>query len=109
MPIVREADGLAMSSRNSYLDDEHRAKAPLIYQTLTNASEKLKKKPADISAIESEGFKQLESAGFKPEYFSVRRSSDLMPAGPDDTKLSILTAVWLGPARLIDNVKVVLP
>ncbi len=108
MPVVREKDGLAMSSRNSYLDDEQREIAPLIYQTLTSAAELLSKNLADISAIESEGLKQLESVGFRPEYFSIRRSSDLMPAGSDDKEVSILTAVWLGSARLIDNIKVVL-
>ena len=108
MPVVREKDGLAMSSRNSYLNDEQREIAPLIYQTLTSAAELLSKNLADISAIESEGLKQLESVGFRPEYFSIRRSSDLMPAGSDDKEVSILTAVWLGSARLIDNIKVVL-
>jgi len=108
MPVVREEDGLAMSSRNSYLDEEQRKIAPLIYQTLTSAAELLSKNLADISAIESEGLNQLESAGFKPEYFSIRRSSDLIPAGPDDKEVSILTAVWLGSARLIDNIKVAL-
>lgn len=108
MPVIREADGLAMSSRNAYLNAEERKIAPNIYKSLVSATEKLRSNPADISAIEHEGILELESAGLKPEYFSVRRSLDLAEPGPDDRELSILVAVWLGPARLIDNVKVIL-
>ncbi|MBT7950613.1 MAG: pantoate--beta-alanine ligase [Gammaproteobacteria bacterium] len=106
MPIVREADGLAMSSRNAYLNLKERNKAPLIYATLQRAAQRLRESPHQIPAIEAEGMKALESSGFKPEYFSVRRSENLAEPNALDKKLSILTAAWLGSARLIDNVKV---
>lgn len=106
MPIVREADGLAMSSRNAYLDLKERNKAPLIYATLQQAAQRLHREPQQIPAIEAEGMKALEKNGFRPEYFSVRRSEDLAEPDALDRRLSILTAAWLGSARLIDNIKV---
>jgi pantoate--beta-alanine ligase len=105
MPIIREADGLAMSSRNAYLDIKERNKAPLIYKTLQAAAQRLIHVPDQIPAIEAEGMMALEAAGFKPEYFSIRRSEDLAEPDAQDLRLSILTAAWLGSARLIDNIQ----
>ena len=105
-PTEREADGLAMSSRNAYLNDGERRKAPLIYHTLQEAGEKLLGASESITAIEQDGMDKLAAAGFRPEYFSVRRTSDLGPAQDGDRELSILTAAWLGGARLIDNIKI---
>ncbi len=106
MPVIRETDGLAMSSRNAYLNMTERKKAPLIYATLQAAAQRLRRAPNQISAIEAEGMKILEAGGFRPEYFSVRRSEDLAEPSAQDKRLSILAAAWLGSARLIDNVKV---
>lgn len=108
MPILREADGLAMSSRNNYLNTEQRQKAPLIYKTLKYAAEQLKRSPGNITELELQGMKTLKESGFKPEYFCVRRVDDLDVPGPKDTQFSILVAAWLGSARLIDNIKVTL-
>ncbi len=108
MPVIREEDGLAMSSRNAYLSPDERKLAPIIFQTLTNAAQELEKHKTNYEDIEKEGYQTLEKAGFKPEYFSIRRSSDLNEPGMDDRELSILVAAWLGSARLIDNVKVVI-
>jgi len=105
-PTERESDGLAMSSRNAYLSREERLKAPLIYRTLQEAGEKLHHTQASISAIEKAGMDQLATAGYRPEYFCVRRTSDLGPVQDGDKELSILTAAWLGGARLIDNIKI---
>jgi pantoate--beta-alanine ligase len=107
MPIVREKDGLAMSSRNSYLSGEQRKIAPAIYKSLLSAVDKLKQ-GTGFTQVEREGFTELESAGLKPEYFSIRRTIDLGKAEPADKAVSILVAAWLGPARLIDNIKVVI-
>ena len=106
MPIVRETDGLAMSSRNAYLSVAERHQAPLIYQTLQKAAERLRRGDRNPASIEADGALTLEQAGFRPEYFSVRRSADLGEPGPSDLSLSILTAAWLGKARLIDNIRV---
>lgn len=106
MPIVRESDGLAMSSRNAYLSPVERQTAPIIHSTLQAAASHLRRASQEIPAIEAEGMQALENAGLKPEYFSVRRSEDLAEPSAEDIRLSILTAAWLGSARLIDNIKV---
>ena len=106
VPIHREADGLAMSSRNGYLNKEEREIAPFIYRTLQRAAEQLQQTPTDMTKIEVQGIQTLEAKGFRPEYFSVRRTADLGEPGPGDTQLSILAAAWLGAARLIDNIQV---
>lgn len=105
-PIVREHDGLAMSSRNAYLSAEERQRAPLIYATLQKAAQRLKDNPAAAAAIEASSMEELAKAGFKPEYFSVRRADDLNEPQTGDRELQILAAAWLGAARLIDNVRI---
>jgi len=77
MPIVRESDGLAMSSRNSYLNADERARAPLIHEELRAAADKLVTGKHSLIAIETAAMATLTAAGFRPEYFSVRRAEDL--------------------------------
>ncbi len=108
MPIIREEDGLAMSSRNSYLSAEERKLAPAIYQSLLNADERLRRGEMCFEDIKSQGVAELKDAGLKPEYFSIRRTVDLGEVGPSDKEVSVLAAAWLGSARLIDNVKVLI-
>jgi pantoate--beta-alanine ligase len=105
-PTVRDADGLAMSSRNQYLTPVERRTAPIIYQTLQGAAQRLRTGEQDFAAIESSGARALEGAGLKPDYFAVRQSQDLAPPQPGATRLVVLTAARLGKARLIDNVQV---
>jgi pantoate--beta-alanine ligase len=103
---VREPDGLAMSSRNAYLTPAERKLAPLIYRELDKARETLRAGERDYEGVCLEARNTLGSAGFKPDYFEVRRAADLeLPRSADD-ELRILTAAWLGKARLIDNVAV---
>lgn len=106
LPVVREPDGLAMSSRNAYLSQEERRRAPEIYRTLKTAGEDLRQGKKGMQEIEREAVKRLEEAGFRPEYVSIRRTEDLQQPGAEDTRVSILIAAWLGNARLIDNHKV---
>ena len=103
---MREPDGLAMSSRNAYLAQNERRRAPEIYQTLKAAAESLRQGKKSIEDIEQEALGRLEKASFRPEYVSIRRTEDLGKPIAGDTRLSILIAAWLGPARLIDNLKV---
>ena len=105
-PIVREEDGLAMSSRNSYLTADERARAPIIYQTLLAAEREVRAASSTFRDIEASCLARLRSDGFKPEYFSIRRAGDLAEAQAGDTSLAILTASWLGNARLIDNIQI---
>jgi len=105
-PTVRDADGLAMSSRNQYLTPAERARAPQIYQALQAAAARLQNGDADFTGIERAGFQALESVGFQPDYFSVRQAHDLSTAIANARHLVILTAARIGKARLIDNVQV---
>lgn len=108
-PIVRESDGLAMSSRNAYLNARERELAPQIYQAMIRAREKLLPQTLSLIAIETAGMAELAAVGFRPEYFSVRRAQDLGLPQPGDASLQLLVAAWLGPARLIDNLRIELP
>jgi pantoate--beta-alanine ligase len=106
-PTVRDADGLAMSSRNQYLSDEERSAAPRIYETLLAAIQRLRAGDVDFVSIEGSGLQALQTAGFRPDYFAVRQAQDLSPPRPDTQHLVVLTAARLGKARLIDNMQVI--
>ncbi len=106
VPTVREADGLALSSRNGYLTAEERAIAPVLYATLTASAERLRAGERDCERLTNEAKARLAAAGFRPDYFEIRRARDLQPPADEDTDLRILAAAWLGRARLIDNLAV---
>jgi pantoate--beta-alanine ligase len=108
-PTVRDADGLAMSSRNQYLSAAERTLAPQIYAALQAAAQRLRSGETDFGSIERSGFTTLQTAGFRPDYFAVRQASDLAPAAPAACELVVLTAARLGRARLIDNLRVTRP
>ena len=102
-PIAREADGLAMSSRNRYLDAHQRARAPQLHETLQWMRESFAEGHA-LKAIEGAAMRRLERAGFAPDYAVVRRAEDLdVPAEDGRTGLMALVAAKLGNTRLIDN------
>ena len=103
---VREADGLALSSRNRYLSTEERAVAPGLYRVLRHAAEVLRSGNRDYAAVEAGAGSDLEALGFRPDYFAVRRASDLMAPQQRDADLVVLAAAWLGDTRLIDNTAV---
>ena len=103
VPTVREPDGLALSSRNGYLSAEERAIAPTLYATLRATAERLRAGERDFAALEAEAKAQLASAGFRPDYFEIRRPDDLQRPNLEDAELRIFAAAWLGRARLIDN------
>lgn len=108
-PTIREVDGLAMSSRNRYLTESERHRAPELYRTLTDAGHQLQKNDTTITEIETSSMHRLRSAGFKPDYFSVRDAGTLGEPTPDCTEFRILVAAWLSNARLIDNIGVSRP
>jgi len=111
VPTVREPDGLALSSRNSYLSEAERRLAPRLHallETAATAAARLRD-PKDLSGIEAEGVKELVSLGFRPEYFSFRRAHDLAPPSDCDKHLVLLVAAWLGRTRLIDHVPCDMP
>ena len=108
MPTCRETDGLAISSRNRYLSRQERGKSSAIYSALQSAVERLRNGAFTVEEIEQEGVISLTEMGMKVEYFSIRRQKDLLPVNSSDRNIVVLTAVWLGSARLIDNLKVTL-
>ena len=101
---VREPDGLAMSSRNLYLNDEERKLAPALYKVLSEAGTKLQDGRRDFEALEVEFTAKLTEAGFVVDYFAIRRALNLEPPDRDCDELVVLAAAQLGNARLIDNV-----
>lgn len=103
---VREADGLAMSSRNGYLSCEDRQRAPALYQSLQRVAQALQDGRRDFAALEAQGSELLSAAGLNPDYFSIRAADDLRPAEAGMAQLVILAAAQLGRARLIDNLTV---
>lgn len=103
---VREPDGLAMSSRNSYLTPAERKLAPMIHQQLQKVRGEIRAGERDFDLICTRASDTLKASGFKPDYFEVRRAEDLAAAETPEEELRILAAAWLGKARLIDNVAV---
>ena len=107
---VREADGLAMSSRNGYLSAEERARAPALYRTLSDARDALLVGERGFDAVRLQALEQLKHAGFKPDYFELKQQMDLSAPQVDDVpgkgELILLAAASLGSARLIDNLAV---
>jgi len=103
VPTMREADGLAMSSRNGYLSVAEREIAPQLYQALQLVAQGLAQGRRDYAALEQEGGEFLAAAGFVPEYFSIRQTDSLKVAKQDMAEVVILAAARLGKTRLIDN------
>ncbi|TAN05379.1 MAG: pantoate--beta-alanine ligase [Rhodanobacteraceae bacterium] len=102
-PIVREPDGLAMSSRNRYLDAHQRTRAPELHATLQWMHDSFVEGHA-LHAVEGAALRRLQRAGFEPDYMVVRRAADLgIPAPDERTGLLALGAARLGHTRLIDN------
>jgi len=105
VPTVREADGLAMSSRNRYLGSEERARAVALYQAITSAADSISAGD-DIPATVAEARAQVERAGFVVDYLEARHSATLTPVASKDEPIRILVAARIGNTRLIDNVPV---
>ncbi len=102
-PTCREADGLALSSRNRYLNASERAVAARLYAELQAVAALLKTNSLARVRILEHAVENLATAGFRPLYFELRRAADLSVAGRQDRNLVLLTAAYLGETRLIDN------
>ena len=103
---IRENDGLAMSSRNQYLDEKQRETAAILYATLNQVGEELQNGKRNFADLEEEGRSALTAAGFEVDYFAVRRAQNLEIPDRDCDELVVLAAAKLGEARLIDNIVV---
>ena len=106
--IVREDDGLAMSSRNNFISADERPRANQLNKTLNWIKMQIVSGRDDFHALEDEGRQQIADAGFKVDYLQVCNSQTLELAAQDDEQLTILGAMYTQAARLIDNVSLVL-
>ena len=104
----READSLAMSSRNGYLSDDERTKAPALYGALLQIKTALLAGDIHHEALIKNGIQQIEKQGFVSDYLEIREASTLQPAENNDKNLVILIAAFIGKTRLIDNISVIL-
>ena len=104
VPTQREGDGLALSSRNSYLNDDERKLAPRLYSVILGISKRIKEGNRDYNELENTAMQQLTKVGFRPDYVAIRNAENLEEASYDTDFIVILAAAWLGKARLIDNI-----
>jgi pantoate--beta-alanine ligase len=127
-PTIRDQDGLALSSRNQYLSPEERQEAPRLYALLRRTSQDLENLQAKgalgldtLRRLEAEAWDELKAHGWAPDYFAIRRASDLKPFNEEslnqlststssqsskEPQVVILAAARLGQTRLIDNLEV---
>lgn len=106
--IVREADGLAMSSRNGFITADERPRVAQLNRALNLVRDAIIAGRSDFSALEANAKEQIAEAGFKVDYFSICNSRTLEPAAHDDREITVLGAMFTSGARLIDNVSLVL-
>ena len=106
----RADDGLALSSRNTYLSESERIEAPTLYAELQAVAQAVRDGNLDVSMLEKKSMQRLASRGWNPDYVSIRKRSNLQPPTADDLAqnepLIVLTAAKLGATRLIDNLEI---
>lgn len=104
VPTARENDGVAMSTRNQYLDNKQRKEASLLYQTLVFAKGQIEQKE-DIASTKKEALSRL-GAVFVVDYFETIDETTLLAVNKPTNNMRIIAGVYLGKIRLIDNIKV---
>lgn len=103
---VRASDGLALSSRNQYLDQSQRIEASNLYQTLLHIKKEIISSSKDLRALQEEATQRLTERGWKVDYVQICNRASLSPACHRTEPLVILVAAWLAKTRLIDNMEV---
>jgi len=103
---VRARDGLALSSRNAYLNLRERAQAPELYLGLGEVAERLLSGERDFRALETRATEKLKATGWQVDYVAVRNAQTLKTAQEGDAHLVVLAAARLGGTRLIDNLEI---
>ncbi len=104
---VRETDGLALSSRNKYLDPEQRAAAPLLYRALQEAASRIRQGEQDSSKARDAAAAVLaNSPVIRVEYLEIVDPDELQPVSTIRGPVRIAAAIWMGSTRLIDNLSV---
>jgi len=105
VPIVREADGLALSSRNKYLNPEERQAAPALYRALEEAASRIRSGERNVSKIREGALAVMgESPLIRVEYFEVVDLDELQPQEVVNGPVRVAAAIWIGSTRLIDNI-----
>ena len=102
-PTVRDASGLALSSRNSYLSQAERERALAISRALRAAEERVAIGERDAGAVLAAARAELDEAGIEPEYLELRSATDLSPVERVNGSTLLAVAARVGRARLIDN------
>ena len=100
---LREADGLAMSSRNGYLSDAERMQAPQLQHELAAIVAAVQVGERDFEALCAAAGRHLKMAGWRVDYVALRDAATLQAPTPGSNRLAVLGAAWLGNTRLIDN------
>lgn len=108
-PIVRDANGLALSSRNSYLDEGQCVTAGALSTALATVAAAIEDGHRDYGVLEKAAAAELEAAGLEPDYVTVRDAEDLQLPGDGSTHLVALAAARMGDVRLIDNMLIEVP
>lgn len=102
-PILREPDGLAMSSRNGLLPADDRARAAGLNMSMERVRKALNEKNSSVDECLLAGRQSITGAGFKLDYLELRQGRDLSPTSRLDEDSRLFVAAWLGEVRLIDN------
>ena len=105
-PIYREPDGLAMSSRNSFITPKERPRVIVLKESLEWIASQISSGDMDFPKLQAEAIKQIDAAGFRADYVTISNSKTLEPAAIDDSHITILGAIFTQSARLIDNVSI---
>jgi len=103
---LRAEDGLALSSRNTYLSAQKRQEAPRLYQVLKDIADQLRQGQRDFAALEEGACRALAAQGWRVDYISTRDPRTLLPPAGSSDRFVVLGAAWLGTTRLIDNIEV---
>jgi len=106
LPTVREADGLALSTRNQYLDTQQRAAAPQLYQALQNGAAAARKGASGAQVEEAVRESLASEPMFTVQYVQAVDPETLQPLGKARAPMVIAAAAYLGDTRLIDNIKI---
>ncbi|WP_313485605.1 pantoate--beta-alanine ligase [Atlantibacter hermannii] len=108
VPTVRAKDGLALSSRNGYLTSDQRKIAPGLSQVMNNIGQKLQAGERDVEEMLAIAARELNEKGFRSDDLQIRDADTLLELTPQSQRAVVLMSAWLGQARLIDNLTVVL-
>lgn len=103
---VRALDGLALSSRNCYLNENQRIESTRLYQSLTQIKNSIEKGNVNFKKLQDDAIKKMKQHNWNVDYIAIQQRDTLEPATVNDKELIVLGAAWLGNTRLIDNIEI---